>query len=77
MVAGEFGQEYELSPNSSECTIFPSIVRQTELSAAWNPGADVCINRAWLKGRKWFPNVQSEEENPPFLFFSFLHSLIP
>lgn len=77
MVAGEFGQEFELSTNSSECTIFPSIVRQTELSAAWNPGADVCINRAWLKGRKWFPNVQSEEENPPFLFFSFLHSLIP
>lgn len=77
MVAGEFGQEFELSPNSSECTIFPSIVRQTELGAAWNPGADVCINRAWLKGRKWFPNVQSEEENPRFLFFSFLHSLIP
>lgn len=77
MVAGEFGQEFEISPNSSECTIFPSIVSQTELNVAWNPGADVCIDRIWLKDRKWFLNVQSEEGNPPFLFFSFLHSLIP
>ena len=70
MVAGELGKNLNYHQTAVSVPIFPLLSlrlnsMQTEIQG------QTSASTAWLKDRKWFLNVQSEEGKPTFLFFLF------